>query len=200
MCMPLTFMVWLITQDANGNDTIIDGLFAVAKGLCIGRAPTARANRRWIWLCSVARSAPGESADEVSNIAVKGNRSGRRLSRLAGLNERTTGEDVAPLRKELQNCMQNLGIPYRRACRRVCSAGGPASAYRQCQDLGQEPGVQHRAHRSAEPQNLLEVAEAIYCRGERVRNPVAHAREDFKERDDENWRHTLYSVTRHSVP
>ncbi|RMM01637.1 Succinate dehydrogenase, flavoprotein subunit, partial [Pseudomonas syringae pv. maculicola] len=29
------------------------------------------------------------------------------LARLAGLNERTTGEDVATLRKELQSCMQN---------------------------------------------------------------------------------------------
>jgi len=154
-----------ITQDANGNDTIIDGLFAVGEVACVSVHGANRLGGNSLLDLVVFGRAAGLHLEKALKEGIEHRGASETdldvaLSRLAGLNERTTGEDVAPLRKELQNCMQNYFGVFR-------TAGGPASAYRQCQDLGQEPGVQHRAHRSARAAEPAGSCRGYcYCRGE----------------------------------
>ena len=117
------------------------------------------------------------------------------LARLAGLNERTTGEDVAPLRKELQNCMQNYFGVFR-------TGEYMQKGIAQLVDLRQrianvKISDKSQAFNTAriealELQNLLEVAEATAIAAETRKESAVLAREDFEERDDELACHTLY--------
>lgn len=115
-----------ITQDANGNDQIIDGLFAVGEVACVSVHGANRLGGNSLLDLVVFGRAAGmhlESAlkDGIEHRSASESDIEASLSRLDALNGRTTGEDVAPLRKELQNCMQNYfgvfrtGSSWRRA-------------------------------------------------------------------------------------
>jgi len=122
------------------------------------------------------------------------------MVRLNRLNNSTEGENVADLREELQEIMQNyFGVfrtgDFMREGVKKLEALRPRIGNVK---LGDKSNAFNTARIEAlELENLLEVAEATALSAEgRTESRGAHAREDFQERDDENWLcHSVYHPT-----
>ena len=119
------------------------------------------------------------------------------MDRLNRLNNSSGGEKVAELRLELQNIMQNHFGVFRNAefmqegIRKLADMRGRI----QNAEMADKSQVYNTARLEAlELQNLFEVAEATAIVAEaRKESRGAHARDDFQERDDENWLcHSIY--------
>ncbi|PKM04797.1 MAG: succinate dehydrogenase flavoprotein subunit [Gammaproteobacteria bacterium HGW-Gammaproteobacteria-6] len=191
-----------ITQDANGNDKIVDGLFAVGEVACVSVHGANRLGGNSLLDLVVFGRAAGlhlETAlkDGIEHRIASESDIDASLARLANLNARTEGEQVAPLRKELQTCMQNYFGVFR-------TGEYMEKGIKQLADLRERIAKvkiddKSQAFNTAriealELQNLLEVAEATAIAANlRTESRGAHAREDFEDRDDVNWLcHSLY--------
>ena len=119
------------------------------------------------------------------------------LERLNKLNESTHGHDTADVKKELQECMQNYFGVFRRG--EFMEKG-----LEQLNELREKVGNLYLKDKSdafntsrveaIELQNLFEVAEATAISAyQRTESRGAHARDDYPDRDDENWLcHSIY--------
>src|SRR5690606_40928081 len=113
------------------------------------------------------------------------------LARLSGINTRTTGEEVAPLRKELQNCMQNYFGVFRTGeymQKGIKELEGLRERIANVKIDDKSNAFNTARIEALELQNLLEVAEATAIAADtRTESGGATAREGFTERDGQNW-------------
>ena len=194
-----------LTVDADGNDRVIEGLFAVGEAACVSVHGANRlGGNSLIDLIVFGRAAgiqiekmlrEGREQRSASETDIEG-----AMQRLDRLNNSKSGEKVAAIRKDLQNTMQNHfgvfrsgkymreGIDKLKVLReRVANV-----------HLDDKSNTFNTARIEAlELENLLEVAEATAMAAEaRTESRGAHARDDFTERDDVNWLcHSLYFPT-----
>ena len=119
------------------------------------------------------------------------------LERLNRLNASTEGDQVAVLKEKMQQNMQNNFGVFRRGDLMEKGIEELAKTREEVNDIFlQDKSATFNTARieALEMQNLFEVAEATaITANERKESRGAHARDDFTERDDDNWlKHSIY--------
>ncbi|WP_067521711.1 succinate dehydrogenase flavoprotein subunit [Endozoicomonas ascidiicola] len=198
-----------LRQNAAGNDEIIEGLYACGEAACVSVHGANRLGGNSLLDLVVFGRAAGiqieknlkEGFDAVDASASDLDAA---LSRLDRLNGSSKGESVAKVRADLQSTMQLYFGVFR-------EGESMQKGLKLLDELGERMGNLHLEDKSnafntarieaLELGNLYEVAYATAVSAEvRKESRGAHARNDFQERDDENWlAHSLYSPLDKSV-
>lgn len=198
-----------LTQDGAGNDKIIEGLFAVGEAACVSVHGANRLGGNSLLDLVVFGRAAGKHIESMLRQGMEQRAASQSdidqaLSRLNRLNSTKSGENVAELRTELQTIMQNYFGVFRRGdyMREGIEKLKDLRVRIANINLSDKSNAFNTARIEAlELENLFEVAEATAIAAEaRTESRGAHARDDFQERDDENWLcHSLYFPSTKSV-
>ncbi len=191
-----------ITQGGDGEDAIIEGLFAVGEVACVSVHGANRLGGNSLLDLVVFGRAAGKYIENMLRQGIEQNDASQTdideaMQRLNRLNNSSRGESVAQLRQELQAVMQNHFGVFRKGdfMREGIEKLAVLRERIANVELEDKSKVFNTARIEAlELENLFEVAEATAIAAEvRTESRGAHARDDYQERDDENWLcHSIY--------
>ena len=194
-----------ITRDSQGNEKIVPGLYAVGEVACVSVHGANRLGGNSLLDLVVFGRAAGihieKSLREGMELRdVSESDFERAESRMDRWENSKSGEDVAVLRKDLQQIMQNHFGVFRKGD--LMQEG--VSKLAELRDRVAEGYMADKSStfntariEALELDNLLEVAEATAVSAEiRKESRGAHSRYDYPDRDDENWLvHSFYDPT-----
>ena len=191
-----------LIQTSNGEDAEIPGLFAVGEVACVSVHGANRLGGNSLLDLVVFGRAAGKHIEKMLSDGMEQRSASdtdveAAQARLNRLNESKGGEDLVSLRSELQEIMQNHFGVFRKG-------DFMKTGIERLQEIGmriknvflKDKSKTFNTARieSLELENLYEVAVATAVVAEaRNESRGAHARDDFRERDDENWLcHSIY--------
>ncbi|MEW6991252.1 succinate dehydrogenase flavoprotein subunit [Colwelliaceae bacterium 6441] len=192
-----------INVGADGKETIVEGLFAVGEIACVSVHGANRLGGNSLLDLVVFGRAAGKFLGTYLNDTEFGKEASASdleasLARTNRWESSTTGEDPTQIRKDLQQCMQ-LNFSVFREGEAMAQGMKELTEIRErlqnakLDDKSSEFNTQRIE--CLELDNLMETA---FCSAKaanfRTESRGAHARQDFTERDDENWLcHSIYS-------
>ena len=188
---------------SDGKETIVEGLFAVGEIACVSVHGANRLGGNSLLDLVVFGRAAGnflgtylndtQTAKDASESDLEAS-----LARTNRWESSTTGEDPVQIRKDLQQCMQMNFSVFR-------EGEAMAQGMKELTEIRERLKVAKLDDKSSEfntqriecleLDNLMETA---FCSAKaanfRTESRGAHARQDFTERDDENWLcHSIYT-------
>jgi len=191
-----------LTVDNEGNDRVIPGLYACGEVACVSVHGANRLGGNSLLDLVVFGRASGLFIEKSLREGIELRDASpsdveAASGRLQALNDRVSGESVAPLRRELQEIMQNHFGVFRTGDFMRDGIAKLASLRERVEAVvlaDRSSAFNTSRIECLELQNLFETAEATAIVAEaRNESRGAHARDDFTERDDENWLcHSLY--------
>ncbi|GHB05577.1 succinate dehydrogenase flavoprotein subunit [Modicisalibacter luteus] len=192
----------VIKQDSDGNDEVVNGLFACGEVACVSVHGANRLGGNSLLDLVVFGRAAGMFIEGALNEGIEYLDAAQSdvdaaLARMNRWDESSGGESVSELRAELQATMQKAFGVFRQEDHMQEGVKKVAELRERIANahLGDKSNAFNTARVEAlELDNLLEVAEATAISAlERKESRGAHSRYDYPDRDDVNWlKHSTY--------
>ncbi|ODN42686.1 succinate dehydrogenase flavoprotein subunit [Piscirickettsia litoralis] len=197
-----------ITQDAQGQDHIIPGLYAIGECACVSVHGANRlGSNSLLDLVVFGRASGKHIAENINDFALEDVSESdleQALSRMNRWNETKSGESFQVIRHEMKRVMQqDFGVfrqdkPLKEGLKKLEELSERLKTAKM-DDHSQTFNTTRIE--ALELDNLMNTALATaHSAVVRTESRGAHSREDYPERDDENWlKHTVYFAEDHKI-
>lgn len=192
-----------INVAADGTETIVEGLFAVGEIACVSVHGANRLGGNSLLDLVVFGRAAGNFLGKYLNDTQNGKEASdsdleAALARTNRWESSTTGEDPVQIRKDLQQCMQMNFSVFREGEAMAKGMKELTEIRERLQNAKLDDKSSEFNTQRIECLELDNLMETAFCSAKaanfRTESRGAHARQDFTERDDENWLcHSIYS-------